>query len=98
MSGRSNICKMMKHIYPFLFFVFLFEPGFSQVNSNEKAIINSKAVADDLKKLPVTFRKNMGQWDDNIVYQGFSPGWNANINFMKNGLSFGLKREAKNKK
>jgi gliding motility-associated-like protein len=56
---------------------------------------NPLTVSHALNELPVSFRQNMGQWDEQILYQGFSPGWNANINFLKNGLSFGLKRTAK---
>lgn len=40
----------------------------------------------------------MGQWDEKIIYQGFSPGWNATVNFLKDGVSFGLKRESKTEK
>ncbi|MBL7891261.1 MAG: PKD domain-containing protein, partial [Bacteroidia bacterium] len=52
-----------------------------------------KQIAQNIAALPISFRKNMGQWDNNIIYRGSSPGWNANINFMKNGLSFGFCRD-----
>lgn len=52
-----------------------------------------KQIAQNIAALPISFRKNMGQWDNNIIYRGSSPGWNANINFMKNGLSFGFLHE-----
>lgn len=88
----------MKQIYCFAFLFLLFNTGFAQTqtirsSSDQNQSISDKAVHDQLTNLPVSFRKNMGQWDDKIVYQGFSPGWNANINFLKNGLSFGLTRE-----
>lgn len=52
-----------------------------------------KAIEENVSAMPVSFRKNLGQWDEKIVYQGSSPGWHANINFLKNGLSFGFSRE-----
>jgi len=54
--------------------------------------INKSAVNDALQNMPATFRANIGQWDDAILYRGGSPGWNANINFLKSGLSFGFSR------
>ncbi|MBL7893022.1 MAG: SBBP repeat-containing protein, partial [Bacteroidia bacterium] len=45
------------------------------------------------------FRRNTGQWDDytlngnKILYKGSSPGWNANIYFLKDMLSFAVVRE-----
>lgn len=86
----------MKYIYCFAFLTLLFNAGFSQnirSNSDLKKNISDKSVHDQINNLPVSFRKNSGQWDDKIIYRGFSPGWNANINFLKNGLSFGLSRE-----
>lgn len=53
---------------------------------------NKREVEHLLNELPVSFRKNMGQWNSNILYQGNSPGWDANVYFLKNGLSFGFKR------
>ncbi len=54
---------------------------------------DQKTIRDNMSKIPVSFRKNAGQWESNILYRGFSPGWNANVNFLKNGLSFGIRKE-----
>jgi len=56
-------------------------------------VTKKKAIMENIANIPVSFRKNAGQWDDKIVYRGFSPGWNANVNFLKDGLSFGVKRK-----
>lgn len=42
--------------------------------------------------LPVIFRENAGQWDSDILYSGTSVGWNANVYFMNDKLSFGFGR------
>ncbi|MBI2271476.1 MAG: PKD domain-containing protein [Bacteroidetes bacterium] len=72
-------------------------PGIFTGNSlseNERQIIYN-----NISNLPVMFRKNMGQWDDytvddnKILYKGSSPGWNANIYFLKDKLSFAVVRE-----
>jgi len=70
----------------------LFFVSLSLAQQAQELAMNKAAV--DLQVLPVSFRQNFGQWDEKIVYQGFSPGWNANINFLENGLSFGLVRES----
>ncbi len=54
--------------------------------------VQKKDVEETLKNLPVAFRKNMGQWDEKILYR--SSDANTNVYLMKNGLSFGSRREA----
>ncbi len=73
----------------------------AKLNANMQALADGAKknnVLESIANIPVSFRKNMGQWDEQIAYRGFSPGWNANIYFLKNGLSFGLSREIKNEK
>lgn len=53
---------------------------------------------NSLENLPLTFRQNMGQWSDDILYQGSSPGWGASVYFLKNKLSFGFSRELEEEK
>ncbi|MBI2271250.1 MAG: hypothetical protein HYU69_12980, partial [Bacteroidetes bacterium] len=57
-----------------------------------------KAIEENISAMSISFRRNMGQWDEKIVYQGSSPGWHANINFLKDGLSFGFSREKEDEK
>ena len=83
----------MKNIYALLLALSIFNIGFSQKNTTTSNGVASKDAYAQLGNLPVTFRENVGQWNDTVLYQGFSPGWQANINFMKDGLSFGLSRE-----
>lgn len=54
-----------------------------------------KRIFDQLADMPLTFRQNVGQWSDEILYQGNSPAWGANVAFMKNGVSFGFSRNYK---
>lgn len=42
----------------------------------------------DLNKLPVVFRKNVGQWDSQILFRGTSFSWNADVYFMKERLCY----------
>lgn len=67
-----------------------FNPKISDTDKNE--------IYANIEKLPLTFRKNSGQWDEKIAYQAVSPGWNAKVSFMQNELSFGFSREVENKK
>jgi PKD repeat protein len=59
--------------------------------------LQKKQVEERIASLPISFRKNMGQWNNEIIYRGSSPGWHANINFLKDGLSFGFLREQEEK-
>ncbi|MBI2268736.1 MAG: PKD domain-containing protein [Bacteroidetes bacterium] len=68
---------------------------FNELSESEKA-----GIYNNIAATPIAFRKNEGQWDnrtssneERILYQGSSPGWNANIYFMKHKLSFGFMRE-----
>lgn len=69
-------------------------------SSGSPDLLLKNSVSNNLKDLPLTFRKNMGQWDDltkkvesKILYSASSPGWDANVYFMKDKLSFGFMRE-----
>ncbi|MBC7865332.1 MAG: PKD domain-containing protein [Bacteroidia bacterium] len=50
-------------------------------------------ILENIGNFPVTFRQNVGQWDDKILFQGSSPRWGSGIYFMKDQLSFGFVRE-----
>lgn len=58
----------------------------------EKSEIKKKIV-EGYAKAPISFTKNMGQWQDDILYKGRISG--MNISFMQNGLSYGFSRETK---
>lgn len=66
-------------------------PGSNPIDKNTE--LYKKAISSGLAQMPLTFRKNMGQWDKEILYRGTSPSWNAAVNFLKTGLSFGFSRE-----
>ena len=74
-------------------FQFAVNAQLSNAATNPKSTPSKETYLTNIEKLPVFFRKNMGQWEDNIIYRGSSPGWSANVNFMKNGLSMGFIRE-----
>ncbi len=61
-----------------------------QQTNKQKASTNE--VSKALERLPVLFRKNQGQWNKAILYNGSSARWNANVNFLQNGISFGFNR------
>ncbi|HXB40707.1 MAG TPA: PKD domain-containing protein, partial [Bacteroidia bacterium] len=52
-------------------------------------------VLDRIADMPLTFRKNIGQWDKEILFQGNSPAWGANVAFLARGVSFGFSRNYK---
>lgn len=75
-----------------LFFSVLFLSFFTAVSGNSA----NPSADEKLEKLPLLFRQNMGQWDEQILFSGSSGS--ANVYFMKNELSFGLMRPVKNEK
>ncbi|MFL5753056.1 MAG: PKD domain-containing protein, partial [Bacteroidia bacterium] len=58
-----------------------------------KSGLDKEKLYENMSKIPVSFRQNVGQWEDKILYQGSSPGWGANIYFMKDQISFGFTKE-----
>lgn len=94
----------LKHYFqPVLVLVFFFLFGEAVLSQNhrpgsmEHGIV-SKALSDELNNVPVTFRKNMGQWDEKIIYEASSPGWNASVRFLSTQLSFAFYRKVENEK
>ncbi|MDB5033507.1 MAG: hypothetical protein JWQ98_748 [Chlorobi bacterium] len=63
----------------------------AQGGTSSDAPPSGETVERALSSLPVVFRRNAGQWEDPILYQGRSAG--ANVYFMRDGLSFGYTRE-----
>lgn len=59
-------------------------------NNVEDKEQKKKKIAETIAKSPIGFTKNMGQWDNNILYKGDVLG--LNISYLKNGLSFGFRR------
>lgn len=45
---------------------------------------------ESISNIPVSFRQNVGQWDEKILFQGSSPAWGATISFLEDGLSLGF--------
>lgn len=74
-----------------LFLAFIFQSALSQ----EKKPVDKQRILDGLSEMPLTFRANVGQWDKEILFQGNSPAWGANVAFLKNGVSFGFTRNYK---
>ena len=52
--------------------------------------IKQNSASGSLAISQLKFRENKGQWNNDILYQSSSA--NANINFIKNGMSFGYKK------
>lgn len=69
--------------------------GLQLLSQTEPEVTNKKKIYEGIGNIPVTFQKNLGQWDKKILYQGTSPAWGATISFMNNGLSFGFCRDTK---
>jgi gliding motility-associated-like protein len=59
------------------------------LTKEEKEKKKAKA-KEQLQKMEVSFRKNMGQWEEQILYKGKNSG--INLSFMKAGLSYGFGR------
>lgn len=94
----TNKESVFKTVFVLMCFCLLYGSVFSQniqMNFSEKDLA-SKAGLDVINNLPVTFRKNMGQWDEKIMYEASSPGWNASVRFMPTQLSFAFYRKEEN--
>ncbi len=76
-----------------LVFFLIIQTGYAQENKRAQ-----QNFADKIKDLPINFRKNCGQWDNQIFYQGSSAGWNASVSFLKDKVSFGFSKEGKTDK
>src|SRR4051812_18621195 len=84
----------MKRIIAQLLIVTLGGQLFAQtIPATTAAPEREAAIRKSVGDLPLIFKKNDGQWDDRILYQGSSPGWNANVYLMKDQLSFGFSRD-----
>lgn len=46
-----------------------------------------------LNNTPIAFRKNIGQWDNSILYRGYTRGWDAGVAFLKNEISYRFLKE-----
>ncbi|MBL7893307.1 MAG: PKD domain-containing protein [Bacteroidia bacterium] len=53
-----------------------------------------RKISESFAKAPVSFTKNVGQWQNDVFYKGRVLG--MNISYLKNGLSYGFSRDAKN--
>ena len=84
---------MTRYFLPFLTVSFQYcfaqKVGGSADFQSHDAVI---ATEENLSRLPLMFRKNMGQWDEKILFSGSARS--ANVYFMKNELSFGFIRPA----
>ncbi len=61
--------------------------------SSEMIAQVSTPYQNSLDNIPFTFRQNTGQWNNEILFQGSSPGWGSSVYFLKDKLSFGFSRE-----
>ena len=81
---------MRAGIFGFLFFIFFLTSSFGQ-NSPDLKSAKSSLVADAIDKLPVIGRKNVGQWDNRVLYKSMFKS--SEICYLNNGLSFGFSRQ-----
>jgi len=61
------------------------------ISEEEKIAITKK-----LEQLPTLFRKNMGQFNESVLYKTISEG--INLQFLQNGISHCVKREISDSK
>ncbi|MBC7865331.1 MAG: PKD domain-containing protein [Bacteroidia bacterium] len=79
--------EIKKYFRKTILFLVILLPGISAFSQEE---LHKKA-EELLKKQGLVFRKNEGQWKENVCFQTMTNG--TNVYFLKNGLSFGLSRE-----
>src|ERR1700739_4064858 len=84
-----------KNLYLFTasFFILFQLTVFSQ--HDPAKVADKKKIYESISNIPVSFRQNVGQWDEKILFQGNSPAWGATISFLNNGLSLGFCRNEK---
>ena len=84
-----------KKKYIIVFMLLVSHQAFSgSKNSGGNAVLGNtinQAIEQNLKNLPVKFRKNMGQWNDKILFRSEANG--INISFLNNGISYCTGRE-----
>ncbi|MBL7891241.1 MAG: hypothetical protein JNL63_01320, partial [Bacteroidia bacterium] len=77
-------------LFAFLFiFIYPVSRAGAQVESTFGSSLSDskkKLIEQNFQNLPASFRKNMGQWDDNILFESGSSG--IHIYFMKDGISY----------
>ncbi|MBI2271837.1 MAG: SBBP repeat-containing protein [Bacteroidetes bacterium] len=56
--------------------------------------LKKKEIEKNIRNLSPGFRKNLGQWDDNILFESGTSG--IHMYFMKDGISFASVREVEN--
>jgi gliding motility-associated-like protein len=81
----------------FVLLIVTLSPLFAQIKAIEPSLADKKKISESIANIPVSFRQNMGQWDEKILFQGNSPAWGATISFLHDGLSFGFCRNEKEK-
>ncbi|MFI5150393.1 MAG: SBBP repeat-containing protein [Bacteroidia bacterium] len=67
----------------------------AQSSSHSFTKEDKNRIYESMAAMPLSFISNEGQWNKDIQYRGTSPGWGANIYFMKDALSFGFSRLSK---
>ncbi|MFN6943455.1 MAG: SBBP repeat-containing protein, partial [Cytophagaceae bacterium] len=79
-----NVKNQLLYLLFFLFSI----PGYTFIQQDSLA--TKGEVAHQIDKLPVVFRENAGQWDEDILFRGASLG--TNVYFLKDRLSFAHNR------
>lgn len=64
--------------------------GTIQVSSNQPTIPNSSTATLKIDQMPLAFTKNMGQWDERVLYRADIVG--ATMWFTKDGVTYQLTR------
>jgi hypothetical protein len=78
---------MFKNLLFLYVFIFIKSISYSIAEANYPSdSISIEELRNRVEDLPIIFRQNAGQWDDEILYRGYSGG--SNIYFLKNSLSF----------
>ncbi len=71
----------MKTLSLFLFAIFLMLCSFGQKPLTDKEILKNYS------EIPASFRPNMGQWENNILFRAGSE--RGAVTFLSEGMSFG---------
>ena len=61
----------MKKIFLILLLTYIYAALLAEsVNKNEPSLPSEEKINEALQNLPAIFRKNMGQWEEQILYRG----------------------------